>query len=486
MNPAEQKTEIPETGNLLSKQVLGADFLQTLYTFIRTAELHEAGNAIFEQPLKLLHRTVQDWATAQGVSNLELQLKGEQFFINEKRIRPKPKIIRKLQGLIRFLRRRGINGFQIPATTNFEDLHAYLWIIQKVQRTDGPTKISEEMRARGLDGFEIRTLNWADGTTAEESASLTEAMYRQLLHFSKSCFTKTHESQIMENAVQMEAILYDLNTISEEDLLQTFCRLSMNSSDTPAAHLAVLSTFLLHLWGKTLGLPPFAVTELAACGLAHPFAFVNMPDGLDPSQLERAQRLSILLQNIENYQKVWPLTDLQILALSEFLTPFGEQGVYQSGDQKFYQHFFSRMLRIAILYIRMIVPDRRRKSLTPSEALQKLLQPDLGCDPSLTKLFVNWLGAYPLGSFVRLSTGEIGQVASVSHDLSQTFRPKIRLLVDKDGKKLDQAKIMDLSEINDRLGIFKSSVQTEMNLEETGIGSEQYQNLMSKISLSTS
>src|SRR5207248_2225965 len=112
-------------------------------------------------------------------------------------------------------------------------------------------------------------------TTWGDTNSASEGIYKQLYSFSKECFSNPTASSSMEKPPPLDHILYDLNSISEEDLIHTICKKAVEPVEHPLAHLATMASLLLHGWGKSLGLPPFAVVELAGCGLAHPLTIVH-------------------------------------------------------------------------------------------------------------------------------------------------------------------------------------------------------------------
>ena len=47
------------------------------------------------------------------------------------------------------------------------------------------------------------------------------------------------------------------------------------------------------------------------------------------------------------------------------------------------------------------------------------------------------VGVYPIGSLVALNTGEIGIVSEVYSELSSLLQPKVKLITDNQGNKVD-------------------------------------------------
>lgn len=487
IQPNTVDTDATEKQILIAKQTIAAEILQEIYTFFRATELHEPGNRIFANILSSLHHSMTHWVQAFDLSEIELSLKGEQFFLNDRRIRPKPRSIKKLKSLVKYFRSRGIVGFKAPKELRIEDLHAFLWCLLAVKKGDSAVKVAEDLRAKGLEGFEIKALNWGELKELEQADSAAEVIYAQLHEMTKSLFAADIDQKSQGAAAQTDQILYELNSISDEELIRLVCTKTVQVTEFSFSHLAVMTAMTLHGWGKALGLPPFAVVELAAAGLAHPLTLLHAPQGSDLADPLGVSRLSILFSNIQRIRKVWPLTDLQILTLTEFPISFGEKGVYEVNGRQCYQHFFSRMLRIVVLFQRFISPDRRRENLTASEAINRLLTQEMGCDPTLVKLFVSWMGIFPMGSFVKLASGEIGQVCSTNLDLSSILRPQVHVLTDAAGKPLPKlGAALDLTEVNEKLGVYRNGIQAGLKFNETGLTPETHKALMRSISLATS
>ena len=70
---------------------------------------------------------------------------------------------------------------------------------------------------------------------------------------------------------------------------------------------------------------------------------------------------------------------------------------------------------------------------------------------------------YPAGTMVLLDTNEIGVV--VTHNARDIFRPKVKVLADKDRKKVDGA-LIDLSARDEQTGDYAASIVSALNPDE--------------------
>lgn len=86
-----------------------------------------------------------------------------------------------------------------------------------------------------------------------------------------------------------------------------------------------------------------------------------------------------------------------------------------------------------------------RAAWPPQKALALIFQgADIDYSRRIVELFTKQLGVYPAGSFVRLMSGAMGVVTRV--DRGNLLAPKIAILFDEHGKRLDKPVEWDLSE----------------------------------------
>ena len=100
-----------------------------------------------------------------------------------------------------------------------------------------------------------------------------------------------------------------------------------------------------------------------------------------------------------------------------------------------------------------------KTTISPDEALRKMLyRQGTFYDPVLLKVFINVVGAYPVGTLVFLNTGELGIVFKINSD--DLARPVVRLIADRQGAKESPLEV-DLSKTDPTTGEYpRSIVQT--------------------------
>jgi hypothetical protein len=100
----------------------------------------------------------------------------------------------------------------------------------------------------------------------------------------------------------------------------------------------------------------------------------------------------------------------------------------------------------------------RPTSISPDNALGIILA-DSGkhFDPVLLKIFINMLGVYPVGTLLKLDTGEIELVLH-SAQKADPSRPHVQLLDPDPDQKYAKGKLIDLAERDPQTGQYLRNI----------------------------
>lgn len=111
----------------------------------------------------------------------------------------------------------------------------------------------------------------------------------------------------------------------------------------------------------------------------------------------------------------------------------------------------SHIIRIADTYDALTTTRPYREQLSPYEAV-RLMQEGRGSEfePSIFDIFMTVLGNIPIGSIVKLNTGEIAVVVDIN-EYEEDY-PVVRLLKDEEGCRVNLEVLVDLREKNSETG----------------------------------
>lgn len=135
------------------------------------------------------------------------------------------------------------------------------------------------------------------------------------------------------------------------------------------------------------------------------------------------------------------IKDLGFLALTHASKDMGFPEELVEGikpDQK-----MEEIVRLADIYDAITHPPTYRNGMIPRDVLESMISCYDFVDRSLLKIILEEISLYPKGTWVQLSTKEIGRVIKINRGLP--LRPTVEIFVDWEGNYLEEPKTIDLS-----------------------------------------
>lgn len=466
------ETEVQK--ELKSARYVAGILVEDLFKYFRLTQTHGRSNDIFKSVIDRILQAINNFSDEYQSSQIEVIYKGEQIYVNDLRLKPHSRRLHFYRAVIKFLRLRKVAGFRISRDIKKDDLEMALWILTQIQPKNDQS-VQESIKLiliKEVSGFEVIPFNFNAESSeigASQSAELGAvaiSLVKRIHEFVEICFFNS--KQIDSFAIDpIDFVLLDLASLPEEELLTCYRYFQERKSERHLTYFVTNVAVLLAAWGRALHLPIGVISELAGAALAHGKLFV-LRNEINMSSVNANER-GLLLEMDSILERAWRLTDLQKLSQWEWSIAFGKDGVYKSNLGSCYSHFFSRLIRIASWYGHKIHFLPNRSPLLPDEAMTALIQAENEFDNTLLKLFVNWMGIYPVGTLVELQSGEVAQIFSAGSDPLRFRRPVVSLLRDVDGNFLKRPLLLDLSDINDKLGIYKKSIKRSLKQGEIEI-----------------
>jgi HD-GYP domain-containing protein (c-di-GMP phosphodiesterase class II) len=198
-----------------------------------------------------------------------------------------------------------------------------------------------------------------------------------------------------------------------------------------------------------MALPSEQVIRAILAGLVHDAGMARLPKSLlsNPGRFTPAQR-----EELRRHPELG----------AEILEPLGSgwewlhRVVLQEHERRQGQGYplgltggaidpLARIISVADVFEALSHPRTYRSPNTALEALEQIAT--MGgewFDPGVVAALVNEISAFPLDSFVQLTTGEIARVTSTNPE--NLFRPQVELMWDSEWKRIDPPRRLDLSE----------------------------------------
>ncbi|MEA3488857.1 MAG: HD domain-containing phosphohydrolase, partial [Candidatus Omnitrophota bacterium] len=107
-------------------------------------------------------------------------------------------------------------------------------------------------------------------------------------------------------------------------------------------------------------------------------------------------------------------------------------------------HFMARLIGLVDSYVARIHTRLWRPRYLPDKAIQEILDQEGNYyDPYFMKAMLRYISIFPVGSWVRISSGEIGNVVRPNEVIP--MRPVLSVVFDRKGVKLGNPRMIDLS-----------------------------------------
>lgn len=242
---------------------------------------------------------------------------------------------------------------------------------------------------------------------------------------------------------------------------------ALKNFDRYTYHHSVNTSVLSLSIGSLLPLDRMSLSILGLSALLHDTGKVKLPKEL----ITKNTPLSSSEWKLMEYHPVYGaeilsgikgLSRLAMIVAFEHHLGYSLNG-YPTVNKLKETHFFSRIVEIADVFDAATSDRPYKKPLTPAEVLQFIIESSgKNFDPLLVKIFIQLTGVYPVGSLVKLDTGEVGVV--VEQNSNDLLRPKIKVFIGSDGARLPEQFETDLT-VKDHKGNYLRTIVSSLPYE---------------------
>lgn len=221
-----------------------------------------------------------------------------------------------------------------------------------------------------------------------------------------------------------------------------------NFSGQLYAHSVNVSVLMIG-FASVLGYSKDLILEAGMAGFLHDIGMVRLPEELVSREgLHTRQEIESVkkhpsygIEIVQKFNKELPASVFHVIA--EHHERFNGSGYPQSlkGDQI---NQMALICAIADVYDRLTTAGLAKRACLPQEALALIFQ---GAEEEYPRIlvehFTKLMGIYPVGSFVKLESGEMGLVIKINRE--HLLSPQIVMLFDMGGQRIDKLQVRDLS-----------------------------------------
>lgn len=344
--------------------------------------------------------------------------------------------------------KRGIGGITFHPGVKRDELIAFAYIIkQDVHEVIGRGGAAALMNKAGISRITVHRL--ASGEVRTKKGAGEKRPAEIFLDGIETIKEIVHTARIGKplNSRRLQGFIHSMvdSIMQNRDALVGLTSIKMYDEYTFAhsVNVAVLCVAM----GSFLSLGKNQVASLGIAGMLHdigkvniPLEIINKPEALTDSEWEFVKRHpaegAVILSGLPGVGR------LAMVAAFEHHMHHDLSGYPRTGTGSFDLHPFSKIVAIADAYDALtstrVYYDAPQP---PYQAVMALLSKRGALfDPVFVKAFVNMVGLFPIGTLLRLDTGETGLVIHQTHDL---FRPRVLLLTTFDGTEKEEVGLLE-------------------------------------------
>ena len=370
--------------------------------------------------------------------SLSLRIVGEEFFFEE-RLLARESVL--YYPLLQELRSKGVGGLNFLAGLEAGEFLEFLKLLnlgeEEIASRGGLPGLMEEhgithMAVDPPGTWEEKASRLREAASAREeyfeAVDVIRELSEQVLHDRRLSVTKANRvvGMMLNRVGENRSAVLGLATLKSYDEYTTF----------HSVNVLILSLAL----GSMLPLDRNALMILGTGALLHDLGKVTIPKSiltkrgpLTAAEWEEMKRHPVRGADILLAQPgVHPLS---VLVAYEHHARYDLTGYPRlNGAKK--PSLFSRIVQLVDVYDAMTTVRPYQDARTPEHAIRVLVrEKGTAFDPLLVKVFVDMMGLYPVGTLVRLYTGELGVVyEQVEGDASS---PRVKVIRDPEGREVE-------------------------------------------------
>lgn len=321
--------------------------------------------------------------------------------------------------------------------------HDALALVEVVSlRPSAELDIATALEERGVSGVIAQHLEKPDAREVEkreEQRQFDRALYHRLVAALRRITTQIGPNGSPSFGGTGEIVEGILARFMEDSAAMLGLATLRDPNESDLFHSVNTMIYSLTI-GVGLGLSEEQLNTLGVCALVHDIGKL----AFDRNDEVQRQRIKAMHPRI-GAEILVRMPDIErtalLVAYEHHLRPDGHG--WPEVEPGYMPHPYSRIVAIADRYDRLTQDPPDGEGVTPDRAVIKLLAETPGAlDQTLTRVFVRDMGAFPVGSLVRLSDQSVGVVCAPGKD---PLQPKVRLVYGPDGLALDPKPDMDLA-----------------------------------------
>ena len=440
--------------------------LHNFYNLLQTVRIHSDNHKLVIEGVSQFSTSITKYI--QGDS-LSIKVANGQLFVEDEKLSYNMTTKNLFDNIVRYLDARGLEGLRLLKAikqASAEDILAFIHLLDSsAQRPDSPAWI--------MDGLEAKNIGWAElikksekpqeeessYTTKEERRERAKKDYTYVMASFKEIAKKISSKGRVGLRKTVRVVQNIVTNLIEDDEVYSAIstiRVFDDYTFTHSVNVAMLSMCI----GKRINLSRRSLERLGICALFHDLGKVEVPYEVlnKPSKLNDSEFKIIEEHSLNSARLIVKLKASRDRKAKILLPPFEHHLKYNLSGYPYANWkkpltLFGRIIAIADVYDAITSARVYRKyALSPDRALGTMLDgAGTDFDPILIKVFINILGQYPVGTLLKLDTGELALVIS-STNQKMNRKPLVSLMKKTADGTYQKGKTIDLEERDGETG----------------------------------
>jgi putative nucleotidyltransferase with HDIG domain len=349
---------------------------------------------------------------------------------------PLPKASAGMSELIKRLKDHAIERISFEQGVTLEEIASFMQAVASLT-----AKVDGGEAAWGFAHIRIGRITTEDRKSGGVAGDM--AAIRQLYSNAVEAAETAWESAMAEGKPDAPAALHAVEGLADavtQNRTALIALTAMRSYDNYTFTHMVNVSILTMGQARALGIDGRLLREFGLSALMHDIGKVRTPSEIlkKPEKLTDAEFVIMRRHTVDGAEILRRTPEMPILApVVAFEHHLRLDGTgYPAGARRASLNLGTMLCAIADVYDAMR-SQRAYQQAFPSERVLAVLKrnDEKQFDAHLVRRFVQLLGIYPPGNLVKLNTGEIAVVTKVH--APDPFRPRVRVLIGRDGSRLD-------------------------------------------------
>lgn len=432
-----------------------------LYASLRSLQLYPLENQVVQRALRDVETAAQRVLDREGI--LELRLAGDFVFLNDVRVRLDLSNFASFVFLRKLLHSHGIGDIEVMPGVDLREWTVFLSLLSRgsekekeKEKEKALVEARELLADAGVDHIALGPPGSLADTMglSEESKEAARRTYARSVGVVKTVLTAVRLGKAVNARRIKRVVLTMVDQVLHDEAAMLGITTLRDYDEYTFAHSVNVCILSIAL-GQKLGFSKLQLFDLGLSALFHDIGKSRVPlEVLNKTGRLTEEEWRIMSQHPDN--GLFALFDLHGFDEPPYramLTAYEHHmRIDFSGYPKVIRPrdlgFFPRIVAVADAYD--AATSKRSYQyipFPPDEVLRELRDnPKRGFDPLIVKAFINMMGIYPVGTLAILDSGEMGVVVAPNPNPEELHRPLMRIVSDRQGRRLSEGPVIDLSE----------------------------------------